>query len=90
MAEVPFVDVVTTMYDETLPLTITEWDEWGNPAAEPMASYMLSYSPYDQTTAARLPGDVHHRRPQRCQGQLSRTGQVDRQVARRSHQRCSR
>ena len=55
VAEVPFVDVVTTMYDETLPLTITEWDEWGNPAEEPLASYMLSYSPYDQTTAADYP-----------------------------------
>jgi oligopeptidase B len=55
VAEVPFVDVVTTMYDETLPLTITEWDEWGNPAKEPMASYMLSYSPYDQTTAHDYP-----------------------------------
>jgi oligopeptidase B len=55
VAEVPFVDVVTTMYDETLPLTITEWDEWGNPATEPLASYMLSYSPYDQTTARDYP-----------------------------------
>ena len=55
VAEVPFVDVVTTMYDETLPLTITEWDEWGNPASEPLASYMLSYSPYDQTTARDYP-----------------------------------
>lgn len=55
VAEVPFVDVVTTMYDEELPLTITEWDEWGNPATEPLASYMLSYSPYDQTTARDYP-----------------------------------
>ena len=55
VAEVPFVDVVTTMYDETLPLTITEWDEWGNPATEPLASYMLSYSPYDQTSARDYP-----------------------------------
>lgn len=55
VAEVPFVDVVTTMHDETLPLTITEWDEWGNPATEPLASYMLSYSPYDQTTAGDYP-----------------------------------
>ncbi len=55
VAEVPFVDVVTTMYDEALPLTITEWDEWGNPASEPLASYMLSYSPYDQTTARDYP-----------------------------------
>jgi len=55
VAEVPFVDVVTTMYDTALPLTITEWDEWGNPASEPLASYMLSYSPYDQTTARDYP-----------------------------------
>ena len=55
VAEVPFVDVVTTMFDQTLPLTITEWDEWGNPTAEPLASYMLSYSPYDQTTARDYP-----------------------------------
>ena len=55
VAEVPFVDVVTTMHDEALPLTITEWDEWGNPATEPLASYMLSYSPYDQTTARDYP-----------------------------------
>ena len=55
VAEVPFVDVVTTMCDETLPLTITEWEEWGNPAVEPAASYMLSYSPYDQTTARDYP-----------------------------------
>jgi oligopeptidase B len=55
VAEVPFVDVVTTMYDTTLPLTITEWDEWGNPASEPLAGYMLSYSPYDQTTARDYP-----------------------------------
>jgi oligopeptidase B len=55
VAEVPFVDVVTTMYDTSLPLTITEWDEWGNPASEPLAGYMLSYSPYDQTTARDYP-----------------------------------
>jgi oligopeptidase B len=55
VAEVPFVDVVTTMYDETLPLTITEWDEWGNPSTEPDASYMLSYSPYDHSTPRDYP-----------------------------------
>ncbi|MDP9464493.1 MAG: S9 family peptidase [Actinomycetota bacterium] len=55
VAEVPFVDVVTTMYDTTMPLTITEWDEWGNPATEPLAGYMLSYSPYDNTTPHDYP-----------------------------------
>jgi oligopeptidase B len=55
VAEVPFVDVVTTMHDTSLPLTITEWDEWGNPAAEPFATYMLSYSPYDHTRPRDYP-----------------------------------
>jgi oligopeptidase B len=55
IAEVPFVDAVTTMSDPSLPLTITEWDEWGDPRTEPAASYMLGYSPYDNTVAADYP-----------------------------------
>ncbi len=55
VAEVPFIDVVTTMADPSLPLTITEWEEWGDPRSEPMAGYMLSYSPYDHTVAADYP-----------------------------------
>ena len=55
VAEVPFIDVVTTMADPSLPLTITEWEEWGDPRSEPMASYMLGYSPYDHTVAADYP-----------------------------------
>ncbi|HWL42985.1 MAG TPA: S9 family peptidase [Ilumatobacter sp.] len=55
VAEVPFVDVVTTMGDPTLPLTATEWDEWGDPRTEPFASYMLGYSPYDNTVATDYP-----------------------------------
>jgi oligopeptidase B len=47
VAAVPFVDVVTTMRDPSIPLTIGEWEEWGDPREEPYASYMLSYSPYD-------------------------------------------
>ena len=47
VAEVPFVDVVSTMSDPSLPLTITEWEEWGDPREQPYADYMLSYSPYD-------------------------------------------
>lgn len=49
IAEVPFVDVVSTMSDPLLPLTVTEWEEWGDPRTEPFASYMQSYSPYDNT-----------------------------------------
>ena len=55
VADVPFVDIVTTMSDPTLPLTVTEWEEWGDPREEPYASYMLSYSPYDNTVAADYP-----------------------------------
>lgn len=51
VAEVPFVDVVNTMSDPTLPLTVTEWEEWGDPRAEPFASYIAGYSPYDNTAA---------------------------------------
>ena len=49
VAEVPFVDVVSTMSDPSLPLTVTEWEEWGDPRTEPFASYIESYSPYDNT-----------------------------------------
>lgn len=45
---VPFVDVVTTMLDDTIPLTSGEWDEWGDPRKKEFYDYMLSYSPYDQ------------------------------------------
>ena len=55
VAEVPFVDVVNTMSDPSLPLTVTEWEEWGDPRSEPFASYMLSYSPYDNTSARDYP-----------------------------------
>ena len=56
VAEVPFVDVVTTMSDESLPLTVTEWEEWGNPVADPEAyRVMLSYSPYDNVVAGDYP-----------------------------------
>jgi oligopeptidase B len=55
VAEVPFVDVVSTMSDPSLPLTITEWEEWGDPRSEPYASYIESYSPYDNTRPANYP-----------------------------------
>ena len=48
IAAVPFVDVVTTMLDPSIPLTSNEWDEWGDPREEDYYHYMLSYSPYDQ------------------------------------------
>lgn len=55
IAAVPFVDVVTTMLDETIPLTTSEYDEWGNPNEKEYYDYMLSYSPYDQVEAKDYP-----------------------------------
>lgn len=55
VADVPFVDVVTTMLDETIPLTTFEYDEWGNPNERPYYDYMMSYSPYDNVRAMDYP-----------------------------------
>lgn len=55
VAAVPFVDVVTTMLDETIPLTTGEWEEWGNPKNKASYDYMLSYSPYDQVEKKAYP-----------------------------------
>jgi oligopeptidase B len=54
-AGVPFVDVVTTMLDASIPLTALEWDEWGNPADAVDYAYMKSYSPYDNVVAQDYP-----------------------------------
>ena len=55
IAAVPFVDVVTTMLDETIPLTTSEWDEWGDPRKTEYYDYMVSYSPYDQVKPVNYP-----------------------------------
>jgi oligopeptidase B len=55
VAEVPFVDVVTTMSDVSMPLTTLEYDEWGNPAVRQEYDYMLSYSPYDNVAHKDYP-----------------------------------
>ena len=55
IAEVPFVDVVTTMLDDSIPLTTGEYDEWGDPHDKTFYDYMLSYSPYDQTLPGAYP-----------------------------------
>ncbi len=55
IAAVPFVDVVSTMLDETIPLTTNEFDEWGNPKVKEYYDYMLSYSPYDQVELKKYP-----------------------------------
>ena len=55
IAAVPFLDVVTTMLDETIPLTTGEYDEWGNPNQQEYYEYMLSYSPYDHIEKKQYP-----------------------------------
>jgi oligopeptidase B len=55
LSHVPFVDVMNTMLDASLPLTVPEYEEWGNPNVEPFFKYMLSYSPYDNLKAASYP-----------------------------------
>ena len=55
VAAVPFVDVITTMLDEDIPLTTSEYDEWGNPNNKDSYDYMLSYSPYDQVEKKDYP-----------------------------------
>ncbi len=55
VAEVPFVDVLTTMQDESLPLTVTEWEEWGNPSDAATYDVMRTYSPYDNVSDQPYP-----------------------------------
>jgi oligopeptidase B len=55
VAGVPFVDVISTMLDESIPLTVGEFEEWGNPKEEAYYHYMLAYSPYDNTEAKAYP-----------------------------------
>jgi len=55
IAGVPFVDVINTMLDRSIPLTVPEYEEWGNPYDPEYFAYMYRYSPYDQTTVQRYP-----------------------------------
>ena len=55
VSAVPFVDVITTMLDESIPLTTGEYDEWGNPNAKTYYDYIKSYSPYDNLEAKGYP-----------------------------------
>jgi oligopeptidase B len=55
LAYVPFVDVISTMLDESLPLTVDEFEEWGNPKKKDEYDYMMQYSPYDNVQAKAYP-----------------------------------
>ena len=55
VADVPFVDVINTMLDASIPLTVVEYEEWGNPNEKEYFDYMMSYSPYDNVTNKDYP-----------------------------------
>jgi oligopeptidase B len=86
VAEVPFVDCINSMSDPTLPLTITEWDEWGDPREPAIRAYMESYSPYDNVPAGDRPdllvtGSLHDPRvlvhePAKWVARLRATGET--------------
>ena len=82
VAHVPFVDVINTMLDDTLPLTIAEYEEWGNPNDRAFYDYMRTYSPYDNVQSHRVPGHSGHRRPERPASFLLGTGEVGGEAAR--------
>jgi oligopeptidase B len=88
VAEVPFVDVVTTMLDETIPLTAQEWDEWGDPRRAADFGWMLAYSPYDNVPPVKdrprllVTGALHDPRvmywePAKWVARLRATGSTD-------------
>lgn len=90
IAQVPFVDVVTTMLDPTIPLTTNEYDEWGNPDDADDYAYMLSYSPYDNVTAQAYPAmlittglhdsQVQYWEPMKWVARLRRIGTGDKPI----------
>ena len=84
VAEVPFVDVVTTMLDPSLPLTVTEWEEWGDPREPDAYARMKAYSPYDNVRRRPLSRAARHDRPQRSARAVLGAGEVGGQAARRT------
>ena len=73
--------MINTMFDESLPLTVPEYEEWGNPNEKAAYDYMLSYSPYDQLEAKAYPGTPGEDLVQRQPGDVLGAGQICRPVA---------
>ncbi len=82
IAEVPFVDVLNTMLDPDLPLTITEYDEWGNPQEPDVYNRIKAYAPYEKRHRASLSGDAGDRRLQRQSRAVLGSGQVGGEITR--------
>ena len=83
VAQVPFVDPLTTILDPSLPLSEIEWDEWGDPLHDPeVYAYMKSYTPYENISRPGLPADLRADLDQRHPGLLRRAGQVGSTAAR--------
>ncbi len=95
LAGVPFVDALTTILDPSLPLTVIEWDEWGNPLEDPeVYAYMKSYSPYENVGAHDYPAILAVTSLNDTRVLVRRAGQVGGPAARHRHGRrprsCSR
>ncbi len=89
VAEVPFVDCLSTMLDDTLPLTVIEWEEWGNPCADPeVYAVMKSYTPYENVRSDAVPGHARHRRAGGPSGRLLGACQVGPETACRRSRRA--
>ena len=82
VAEVPFVDVMNTMLDASVPLTTSEWIEWGNPNKKAEFDYMVKYSPYDNVTAQNYPSMLVRGVAQRQPGPLLGGHEARREAAR--------
>ena len=81
ISHVPFVDVMNTMLDAALPLTVPEYEEWGNPNEREAFEYMFSYSPYDNLKAGNVSGDLSEDIAQRQPGDVLGASEVCREAA---------
>ena len=85
VADVPFVDALTSMLDASLPLTVTEYDEWGDPSEPEAYDYLAGYAPYENVAAVDYPPILADHVPPRHPGALRRGGQVGRSPASHGH-----
>ena len=90
VSKVPFVDVINTMLDASLPLTVGEYEEWGNPQKKEEYDYMKTLLPLHEPASAGLPGDAGEDVVQRQPGDVLGAGQVRGQAAHAEDRRATR